>query len=132
MKRVLIFLLTFSLALAALSACAEDAAYVPGEISSRLLRRAFERNSHISCDLSGIFMPGEDLASDPDDAALLSDLSEFLTASALRLGFARTGEGLRFELGGYCLGDEDTVYTDNAVIVSREGWRFGAGIIYFS
>ena len=121
MKRVLIFLLTFSLALAALSACAEDAAYVPGEISSRLLRRAFERNSHISCDLSGIFMPGEDLASDPDDAALLSDLSEFLTASALRLGFARTGEGLRFELGGYCLGDEDTVYTDNAVIVSREG-----------
>lgn len=122
MKRFLILLLTLLFALSVLPASAqEDELFLPGRITARLVRESLRHGRHVSADFSGIFVPGEGITDDPEEMKLLEALSELLSNSALRLGYARTDEGLRIEIGGYCIGGENIVFSDNAVTLNRDG-----------
>ena len=119
MKKMLSLLLTLTFLLCAVSAPAQS--YVPGEIAQGLLGGAFDTGRHLSLSLSGIFEPGETLLAEDDEAQLLA-LSELLSRSALRVGYAGTDEGPRFELGGYVYDEEGQVaYSDNAITLTRSG-----------
>ena len=122
MKSLGILLLTLCVLLSFQQCWAEETdPFIPGAITMHLLRQSLEHGRHASADISGIFVPGEKMASDPEEAELLSALSDLLSNSALRLGYARTAEGLRLEIGGYCLGEDSIAFSDNAVTFNKTG-----------
>ena len=122
MKRFVILLLALCMLFSVSCMTAEETEpFVPGAITMRLLRQSLEHGRHVSADISGIFVPGEHLADNPDEAEMLKALSDLLSNSALRLGYARTDEGLRLEIGGYCLGEESIVFSDNALTFNKTG-----------
>lgn len=122
MKSWLAILLALMLALTAAVGFGEDNLYLPGQTSLDLMLQSLEFGRHLGVNVSAIFAPGDAMAGDEDVYAQLTAVGRMLDNSALRLGFARTEDGPRFELGGYCIGEDgNLVYIDNAVTVNRQG-----------
>ena len=124
MKKLISLLLTFSMALSACAGIAEET-YTPGQITRELTAGALAQGRHLSLSLSGIFEPSSGLINDAEGQAQLEAVGRVLEYSALRLGYASTEEGPRFEFGGYVYDDDGSlVSTDNSVTLTHDGIVF--------
>lgn len=128
-KWILALVFSVCLALMLLPAAAEEAPYVPGEITSSLFSQAYEAGDTVLFDLEVFAAFADGITDDPETRAQLDTIAQALDAATLTAGVRRLDDGLRLELAASYDAGTEPVDLTAALSLTGEGAALESNLI---